>query len=619
MNTASNSVRAVFDRALDLPSEHARRAYLNEVGAASPEVRHRVELLLAAHANAGAFLETPPPVVETAVESLRALVPRENSLDFLSPSDRPDSLGKLARYEVLERIGSGGFGVVLKAFDEKLQRIVAIKALHPALAASSNSRLRFVREARAAAAVNDEHVIHIYEVEESGPTPYLVMEYVDGISLEEKLRQGGPLSADEALQIGQQIAAGLAAAHAQHLVHRDIKPGNILLESATGHVKLTDFGLARAVDDSTITREGVVAGTPEYMAPEQARGKPIDHRADLFSLGSVLYAMCTGRSPFAAGGSLAVLRRICDDAPQPLRELSPRVPAALADLIARLHAKRPEDRPQSADQVRRLLARCLDSRLASAPAGGISRRSWLAAAASTIAIGGLLVGTSRLFNHTGGAPLARVAEPAGAPAISPPPPRRWQPQVLIVIPPRDFYYPEFGPVKNVLEAHGVRCRVASTKLGECLPNDKSPPIAVKADLLLTDARLADYDAIYFCGGEGCLEYAEEGRHAAEARKLIGEALAANSIVAATGIGVVVLAEADVLRDRQATCNPYGMPRGIYVRRMEARGVRYNEDAVVEDGPFLTGRAPQDVRPFTYALLKRLGIEPQPVPPAAPGD
>src|SRR5262245_26683969 len=247
------SVRSVFDHVLDLPSEAERRSYLDEVGAAKPDVRRKVESLLAAHAHAGRFLETPPLVVETAVEPLRALVPGPPSLDFLSPSNRPDSLGKLSRYEILELVGSGGFGVVLKAFDDKLERIVAIKTLSRSLAASPSARQRFVREARAAAAVNHDHVVHIYEVEDSDPTPYLVMEFVAGQSLERRLQQGDPLELKEILRIGAQIAAGLAAAHQQGLVHRDVKPGNILLESDSGRIKLTDFGLARAVDDPSIT------------------------------------------------------------------------------------------------------------------------------------------------------------------------------------------------------------------------------------------------------------------------------------------------------------------------------------------------------------------------------
>src|SRR5206468_237440 len=143
-------------------------------------------------------------------------------------------------------------------------------------------------------------------------------------------------------------AAGLAAAHAQGLVHRDVKPANILLENGIERVRLTDFGLARAADDASLTQSGVVAGTPEYMAPEQAAGGTVDHRADLFSLGSVLYAMCAGRPPFRAGGTLAVLKRVCEEAPRPLPEVNPEVPDWLVGIIARLQAKDPADRFQTA-------------------------------------------------------------------------------------------------------------------------------------------------------------------------------------------------------------------------------------------------------------------------------
>src|SRR5205085_10991456 len=149
----------------------------------------------------------------------------------------------------------------------------------------------------------------------------------------------GPLAVEEVLRIGMQAAAGLAAAHAHGLVHRDVKPSNILLENGVERVKLTDFGLARAADDASLTQSGVLAGTPQYMAPEQAQGEGMDHRADLFSLGSVLYAMCAGRPPFRAETTLAVIRRVCDEHPRPLRDINPEVPAWLAALIARLHAK----------------------------------------------------------------------------------------------------------------------------------------------------------------------------------------------------------------------------------------------------------------------------------------
>jgi len=152
------------------------------------------------------------------------------------------------------------------------------------------------------------------------------MECIDGISLQDKLDKEGPLGVKEILRIGMQIAEGLAAAHKQGLVHRDIKPANILLENGVERVKITDFGLARAVDDASVTQSGTVAGTPMYMSPEQAEGLPIDHRSDLFSLGTVLYAMCTGSSPFRASGTHAVLKRVIDASPRPIREINNEIP-----------------------------------------------------------------------------------------------------------------------------------------------------------------------------------------------------------------------------------------------------------------------------------------------------
>ena len=251
-------------------------------------------------------------------------------------------------------------GVVLKAFDPSLSRFVAIKVLAPQLAAVAAARKRFAREARAAAAVRHEHVVPIHAVDEFKGLPYLVMQFVAGESLQERLDRQGPLDVPEILRIGMQAAAGLAAAHAQGLIHRDIKPANILLENGVERVKITDFGLARTVDDASLTQSGVIAGTPQYMAPEQARGEPLDPRADLFSLGSVLYAMCTGRPPFRAATALAVLKRVCDDAPRPIREVNPEIPDWLADIIVKLLAKDPDDRYASAAQV----ATVLEGRLA---------------------------------------------------------------------------------------------------------------------------------------------------------------------------------------------------------------------------------------------------------------
>ena len=199
----------------------------------------------------------------------------------------------------------------------------------------------------------------MFAVVESVGLPFLVMEYVPGRTLQERLDRFGPLSLPEVLRIGTQTAAGLGAAHAQGLVHRDVKPANILLENGVERVRLTDFGLARAAADAALTRSGVVAGTPHYMAPEQASGEAVDHRADLFSLGSTLYAMSAGHPPFRAESPLVVLRRVCDDEPRSLRELNPEVPAWLEAIIARLMAKDPARRFQTATEVAQLLGSCL--------------------------------------------------------------------------------------------------------------------------------------------------------------------------------------------------------------------------------------------------------------------
>jgi serine/threonine protein kinase len=327
-------------------------------------------------------------------------------------------VGRLGHYRVLDVIGHGGMGVVLKAFDERLERTVAIKIMKPHLAASASARRRFAREAKAAAAIRHPTVVDIHAVEEADGISYLVMEFVPGISLQQRIDRGDSLETTEIVTIAQQAALALAAAHAQGVIHRDIKPANILLvntgvgssENSTqptaSHsqlmphhspcVKLTDFGLARATAGENLPHSGVIVGTPEYMAPEQARGEPVDPRTDLFSLGSVMYAMCTGRPPFRADTPLAVLKQICDEPPTPISEGNPNIPDWLAALIARLLAKNPQERFQSAPEVATLLDRYLAhmqqptevppplTRLLGA--GGKMRRRWVMSVAIAAAL-----------------------------------------------------------------------------------------------------------------------------------------------------------------------------------------------------------------------------------------
>ena len=297
-----------------------------------------------------ASMEIGKPDVPTSIQSV---------LDSLTPSDDPNRLGRLGGYEVSGVVGVGGMGVVLKAFDTALDRVVAIKVMAPHLASHATARKRFAREAKAAAAVLHPNVIPIHSVSSAEATPYLVMGYVRGGSLQKRLDREGTLSTVEILRIGSQIAAGLSAAHEQGLVHRDIKPENILLEDGVERLTLTDFGLARAVDDASLTQHGAIAGTPQYMSPEQARGEAVDQASDLFSLGSVLYTLCTGRVPFRAESSHSVMRKIIDEAPTPIRELNPEIPDWLVGIIDRLMAKDKRNRFPSAKELHILLDACL--------------------------------------------------------------------------------------------------------------------------------------------------------------------------------------------------------------------------------------------------------------------
>ena len=283
----------------------------------------------------------------------------QSVLGMLGPTDDPDMLGRIGPYEVLGVVGSGGMGVVLKAIDKSLDRTVAIKVLAPHLAISGSAKKRFAREAKAAAAVLHPNVIAVHSVCADHLPPYLVMPFIRGSSLQKRLDDQGPFRVVEILRIGVQIAAGLAASHEQGLVHRDIKPANVLLEDGVERVTITDFGLARAIDDASLTKSGMIAGTPMYMSPEQSRGEPVDQSSDLFSLGSVLYAISAGRPPFRAESTYGVMKRIADESATSIREVNPEIPEWLERMIAWLMQKDPKERPKSAETVECLLRQCL--------------------------------------------------------------------------------------------------------------------------------------------------------------------------------------------------------------------------------------------------------------------
>ena len=332
------------------------------------------------------------------VQTPRANEPRRSATDLreletvLAPTDDPRMLGRIGPYEIAGIVGSGGMGIVLKGLDPALNRYVAIKILRPSQAGTVQAQRRFEREGRAAAAIVHENVIAIHSVAQAGSIPYLVMPYIRGESLQARITRNGALRVTEMLRVGYQVAAGLDAAHAQGLVHRDVKPSNILLDEGVERLKLTDFGLVHALDEAGITRTGTLAGTPEFMSPEQAMGKPMDARSDLFSLGVLFWTMSTGRPPFTADSCYGVIKAIVDTEPPSLRSIDPSLPPWWEALVAKLMSKRPEDRYDSAADVASTLQACLaHSQDASIPlptefAQPRRRRSWIAVLVGMTAI-----------------------------------------------------------------------------------------------------------------------------------------------------------------------------------------------------------------------------------------
>ena len=272
--------------------------------------------------------------------------------ESLGPPQQEGEIGRLGPYRVLGRLGSGGFGEVFRAQDTRLKRTVALKLMKPKFAAIPISRKRFIEEARSMAAVHHDNVATIFEVGLENGVPFMAMELLKGQSLAEAMKEKGVFPWQDVLRIAKEVCLGLSAAHQSGLIHRDVKPGNIWLEQPSGRAKILDFGLAIAGGGfEAFASTGVVVGSPGYLAPEQARNDPLDDRTDLYSLGVVLFVMCSGRLPLSSNTISGQLIAIICHPPRPLGLVRPDVPGPLCDLIHRLLHKEARDRPCSAAEL----------------------------------------------------------------------------------------------------------------------------------------------------------------------------------------------------------------------------------------------------------------------------
>ena len=272
-------------------------------------------------------------------------MPQSISAEFLSLQEV-----LAGRYSIERELGRGGMGVVLLARDVALERLVAIKLLPPDLAADPEYRERFLREARTAAGLSHPNIVPIHTVEEHGAFVFFVMGYVDGETLRDRVERSGPLTSRLAMKVMQEVAWALGYAHQRGVVHRDIKPDNIMLEYAADRALVTDFGIAIGRSGAA-ARPGEVIGTARYMSPEQACGEAVDARSDLYSLGATCFYALTGRAPFEAATLPAIIAQHVSQSPPALRELRAEVPARLADVVARSLAKGAPERFQTADEI----------------------------------------------------------------------------------------------------------------------------------------------------------------------------------------------------------------------------------------------------------------------------
>ena len=275
---------------------------------------------------------------------------------FLEPPTKPGGIGCLGDYELIRVLGEGGMGIVFEADDRRLGRKVALKVLRPELTDES-FRQRFEREGKISSSIQDDNICLVYQVGIHNSVSYMAMEFLKGEDLDEKLKRDGWLPIPVVFKIAKQMALGLAVAHEKKLIHRDIKPANVWLESGGPggdfkRVKLLDFGLAKSTEvESTLTAKGMIVGTPNYMAPEQICGEPLDERADLFSLGCVMYRMLSGKIPFEKENTLAVLHAVVESEIPALKDLDQKLPKEVYGLMTKLLSKNPADRPATARKV----------------------------------------------------------------------------------------------------------------------------------------------------------------------------------------------------------------------------------------------------------------------------
>lgn len=555
----------------------------------------------------------------------------------------PAALLDHPRYQVVRQVGSGGMGTVYEARHTLMDRRVALKVISPHLVHTPDLVERFRREVRAAAKLSHPNIVTAHDAEQAGDAHFLVMEYVEGRSLDRVVAKRGPLPVEFACHCVRQAALGLQHASEQGMVHRDLKPHNLML-TPRGQVKVLDFGMARLTTDraapTALTSPDVVMGTPDFIAPEQAQNAAsADIRSDIYALGCTLYFLLTGRPPFPHGTAMEKLMAHYKDEPTPVEELRPEVPAEVAGYVRRMMAKDPTDRPQTPAEVAKALAGFVKPGAAGVPPAftpppvpvaetervsvrptAVRRRKRPArrpavpgwAVGLVIAVGVLLVlgGLSAAVlqawqNRTN--PSSQASRSSALSAATPPmtePPRGTPtgggPRVVIVLPHRGFWYPDYGPLRERLDRAGYRVTVASTDRSTAQPAQADGGFAkpVTPDALVDQIRPEEFDAVVCVGGT--LPQNLVGNPATQ--QLLTAMKRTGKYITGICAGTATLADAGVLDGVEAT----GAEIAVKFVKQKRPDVRIRpEKNLVEDGRIITARGPEDVEAFVALFASRV--------------
>ncbi len=562
-----------------------------------------------------------------------------------SPHDVPAELTDHARYRVLQAIGMGGMGVVYKAEHRLMERLVALKVIHRQFMTHPTAVERFRQEVKAAGRLAHPNIVTAHDAEQAGDLHFLAMEYVEGVSLARLVEQRGPLPLSQACHFVRQAAIGLQHAHERGMVHRDIKPQNLMV-TRKGQVKILDFGLARFASEreanvasglavpassSLGTRQGSVLGTPDFMAPEQWNDpRTADARADIFSLGCTLFFLLVGRAP-QLGRTKRAPAKPSEALGPALSQARPDAPPALVKLVAEMTASDPADRPDLREVSRTLglLAKestASDEESLTAPTPLIqvadqasrtttSRRKLAPSQQlKLIAIGCMgvvmLVAGITLVTSLFSDPVARqdrqektpppLVTPQTTPTVSAAPSylSASKPNILLVLPNRGMWYEDYAPTRQTLEKLGANVVVASTAMRPCQLQAKSEGRPVQPQVVLNERLDASaFDAVIFSGYD-TREFQPQGAAGPATQKLIGSLLADNKPVSAICVGQEVILSHGLLRNKSAAANAY-LNNEIRV----LSGAHFVDEPYVQEGKLLMGRGSPDAEAFATQLMK----------------